>query len=171
MDSVTKTTILDFVGNWLPWECSVCRNNGSAIKFAWWTDPILCWECAEAAPQDVRQRLQRVKVARHALGFENFSLYDLEKALWPGRGRFSVIMDQRMPPCSAARSRAHFSARGKSESFTTSTDSVATSRLNSPRTRPPPSSTMPGLHGRKFGAHFPQHRQQFMDAGSGNAGR
>ena len=98
MDSVTKTTILDFVGNWLPWECSVCRNNGSAIKFAWWTDPILCWECAEAAPQDVRQRLQRVKVARHALGFENFSLYDLEKALWPGRGRFSVIMDQRMPP-------------------------------------------------------------------------
>jgi hypothetical protein len=67
------------------------------IRFGWWGDPVPCWYCAESAPQDVRQRLQRVKAARQDLGFDNFSRYDLEDALWGKRGRFSRTY-RLMPP-------------------------------------------------------------------------
>ena len=91
MSSVAKPTILDFIGGkWLPFECSFCRKQGPGdIQFAWGGDPIYCRQCAESAPQDVRQRLQRVKVARQALGLDGgSSRYDVEDALWPAQGRF-----------------------------------------------------------------------------------
>jgi hypothetical protein len=99
LSSVPKPTILDYIGgDWLPFHCSICgRQDHRDIWFGWWGDPVPCWYCAESAPQDVRQRLQRVKAARRDLGFDNFSRFDLEDALWPKRGPFSSTY-YLMPP-------------------------------------------------------------------------
>ncbi len=106
MPSVPEPTILDFIGNWFPWECSVvAARPRSGVRLV--GRPRRLLECAESAPHEARQKLDRVKSARQALGFDrgHEQSYYLRKpsglmsggSIGDGHGRVPPVFGQPFP--------------------------------------------------------------------------